>query len=183
MPAMSGPLTSLQYVICGEYVGEPCGRIVFSTREEKKFYRKWNVERILHCLDATGTPIPTLTQQEADKNGCAGDKQLHVMWFVCARELLLDGKRSLPHGLSAACNVPRKHSQVLALFLGFGGWIQSRHSLLLWVHAASICPFLLNHALTGPSSWVILVSVLLWSWTQHPLQMLQMTSDWVQVYL
>lgn len=82
------------------------------------------------------------------------------MRFVCARELLLDRKRSLPRGLSAAYNVPRKHSRVLVLFLGFGGWAQSRQSLLLWVHAAAICPFLLNHALTGPSSWVILDSVL-----------------------
>lgn len=43
------------------------------------------------------------------------------MRFVCARELLLDRKWSLPRGLSAACNFPRKHSRVLVLFLGFGG--------------------------------------------------------------
>lgn len=118
MPATSGPLTSLQHVLCGGYIGKPCDRIVFSTWEEKKFYRKRNAERILQCLHATGTPIPTLTQQEADKDGCAGDKQLHV---ICSRELLLDRKWSLLRGLSAACNVPRKDSRVLVLFLGFGG--------------------------------------------------------------
>lgn len=115
MPATSG--SSLQHVLCGGYIGEPCDRIVFSTWEEKKFYRKRNAERILQCLDATGTPIPTLTQQEADKDGCAEDKQLHV---ICSRELL-HRKWSLLRGLSAACNVPRKDSGVLVLFLGFGG--------------------------------------------------------------